>query len=322
MSLDNFIQVIGGQLLNTPCISSFNYIQDCVSHISRGDLFIAKNQSDIKVAVENGAYAILSDFKPEIIDKEIAWILVDDLDKAIKKLIRYTLIKTDIEFFYLKSVEFEIALGINKDERVYFLSENLLKCYKDITNNRYKLLFIISDDNKLLNDIYPNFNTSKEYSFDIKIISKRLFSTTLVYKKHYFEQIKISSLFLTELNSVLNFFDDHEIEYDLFKYQPKYHFKPLFLSKELKPLGFGESQRVLICEKEKSFLDRETKYLQNEAPWANIKVIKANPNKNIKQILDESLRYYHFILIYGSCATIQLYLHSDKKDTCKKNLFD
>ena len=321
MSLDNFIHIIGGKLLNSPNISSFNSIEKDPKHINQGDLFIAYKKEDIEEAIQKGAYTILCDYDIKITDDEIAWIFVNNLKTAIMKLIRYTLLKTDIAFFYLDNIEFEIAKSITKDERIHLLSDDLFKEYKELINSRYKIEFVFSDDRSLLENIYPNYQTVDDIDTKIKTISKTIFTTTFVYKERFFEQISIASIFLSNLNKILNFFDDYSIMYDLYRLKLDSHFCPIFLSKTLKPSKFGKTQRVLICEEDKTLLDMEIKYLKDEAPWANTVAIESKIDNSLIQRLNSDLKPYHFILINESCSSLLEYLQSNTKKQVR-NLFE
>ena len=321
MSLDNFIHIIGGKLLNTPDIRSFNSIEKDPKHINQGDLFIAYKKERIEEAIQNGAYAIMCDYDIKITDDEIAWIFVKDLKTALIKLIRYTLLKTDIAFFYLNNIEFDIAKSITKDERVHLLSDDLFMEYKELINSRYKIEFVFSNDKSILENIYPNYLAVDQTDSKIKTISKTIFTTTFIYKEKFFDQISIASIFLSDLNKVLNFFDKNSIIYDLYDLKINSHFCPIFLTNTLKPSKFGKTQRVLICEEDKRLLDIEMKYLKDEAPWAKTVVVESEIDDHLIHRLNSDLKPYHFILINESCSSLLEYLQSYTKKQVR-NLFE
>jgi len=320
MSLDNFIQIINGKLLNKPDISSFNQIENQVSKITTGDLFIASNEDEIKEAVQKGAYVIISDFEPTIIDDEIAWILVDDIQNVLKRVLRYRLLRSDLDFYYLQDIEYEIAYKSANCDSILFLGEDMFSNYKRIVNNQKNLKFIISYDKKLLQDIYPDFTTIEESKLDIRVISKTLFTISIIYNDHFYENIQLSSLFIKQLNSVVNFFDNLGIKYDLKKISPIKHFHPIFLSKQMHLREFGHSQKVLICENCKELLELEFEYLKKEAPWAKIALQDHHLYEKFDEKLKKEIQNVHILLIYADAKKLISSLQLESKIVTPKLL--
>ena len=87
----NLASLVDGQLKNEPSIGSFTNIVFNSKRVKIGDLFIGLKK-DIKEAVKNGAYGIVSN-NIKIIDSEIAWIEVKNIEDAKLKLLRYLILK-------------------------------------------------------------------------------------------------------------------------------------------------------------------------------------------------------------------------------------
>ena len=91
MQISSILDIVDGSLLNSPSISFIYSIKTNSHKVKEGDLFIAKNTNEIELAIKNGAFAIIIDTNVPIIDNEIAWIKVKNIDLSIIKLIRFKL---------------------------------------------------------------------------------------------------------------------------------------------------------------------------------------------------------------------------------------
>ena len=269
MSFENLIKIIGGILLNTPSIGKFESLESDPKKTKLGDLFIALDPSDIEEALKNGAYGVLCDYDTPIIDEEIAWIRVDNIEYSLKKLLRFKLLKKDLDFFYLSHVEFEIAKSITKTKDLIFLKDDMIENFKKIINADENSI-IISSDEKTLKDIYPNFKTHNNKELDqIKLTYKTLFCTSLIYDDIYYENLKFPSLFIDELNNILDFLKTHDISYDLNSIELKNHFKPIFITDKFKIKHFGESEHVIIIESSQTLISSQLTFIKEFATWAN-----------------------------------------------------
>ena len=143
MILENTVALIGGNLLNTPNISSFTDICVDVKKVSRGSLFFAFNIDEIDDAIFNGAYGIIFDSRVQITDAEIAWIKVEDIDKSLESLIRFHFIKNEIKAYscdqislkLFQNFEFQNSITIfdnslrNLAKKSFSLQENEIVIY-------------------------------------------------------------------------------------------------------------------------------------------------------------------------------------------------
>ena len=72
MQISSILDIVDGELLNSPSISFIYSIKTNAKKVKEGDLFIAKDLNSVELAVRNGAFAIISDINFPIIDNEIA----------------------------------------------------------------------------------------------------------------------------------------------------------------------------------------------------------------------------------------------------------
>ena len=62
MKISSLIDIIEGELINSPSISFIYNIKTNAKKVNEGDLYIAKNPNDLALAIKNGAFAIIYDF--------------------------------------------------------------------------------------------------------------------------------------------------------------------------------------------------------------------------------------------------------------------
>ncbi|MDA7848331.1 hypothetical protein N8972_02450, partial [Sulfurospirillum sp.] len=143
--IDSIVRISGGVLLNSPSVDSIEDIKISSIKVKRGDLFIDVNSSneEIKIAIENGAYCIITPSIPKISDEEIAWISVEDLEKSIIKLIRFFATQKNFKFIPLLAVQYALAKSLHVEERVKLLSSDPSIALMQILKSESKTLFFV-----------------------------------------------------------------------------------------------------------------------------------------------------------------------------------
>ncbi len=107
MKIEDLLNLTAGEMITEPTITAINSVTVYPSKVEQGDLFISNDVEEIATAIANGANAIIfSDASVKIIDKEVAWIQVKDIEKAAFKLIRYVLISREASFYLFTEHEF------------------------------------------------------------------------------------------------------------------------------------------------------------------------------------------------------------------------
>jgi len=291
MSFDNLIKIIDGTLLNSPSISKFESIETNSKRTKWGDLFIAVDEDDIEQALENGVYGILCDYDTPIKDEEIAWIRVTSIKEALKKLLRFKLLKKPLNFIYLNPLEKEIAKSITKKSDLLFLDLDLVENFKKLINADENSI-IVSTDKEILKDIYPNFKQLQNDKLPkIEVTYKTLFFTSLIYDDNYYENLKFPPIFIDELARVLGFLQNHKVPYNLNSIKLENHFREIFITDQFKSRQFGESEHVIIVENSNELLEDSFTYIRENAPWAS------STKSTLDKLLDLDIDKFNFILI-------------------------
>jgi ferrochelatase len=328
MLFENLVSLIDGELLNEPSIASFSNIVFDAKKVKRGDLYFGESKG-IDEALKNGAYGIVST-SSKIKDDEIACIKVKNIQNSKLKLLRYFIIKESAYSVYVDSVKAELAKAISSSKEILFI-EDVEEAIKVLSlNSNYKLILFL--DEKL-------FRSMELESFKVEIFSQVIiqkatnFLTTFIYHDRLYKDVKISELFISELEYLLNLFDILKIEYSLEKLSFISHFKPLFLDSAFRVLSFGQSTKVVILESKKELLKRELEFLKEKAPWAKIalllpKDIKYHDEngidikyfKNFDDIKKVNIFNYNFVIMLDIEQKFLKYLLKASSDI-KNSLF-
>ena len=269
MQISSILDIVDGSLLNSPSISFIYSIKTNALKVKEGDLFIAKNINEIDLAIRNGAFAIIFDTNVPIIDNEIAWIKVKNIDISIIKLIRFKLAIKNIEAFYCNKIIYDLL----KIYSTHFLKnvrlvpnklENTFRFIDEIEDND----ILISCNKNILDNIYPknkDFDHINKLNGIDNLIEHSLFETSFSYENVYFSRLKISSLYITDFLKVFNFFKQN---LDLTKLKSFYNFKPLFLDRNLNLVEFGKSDKFIICQNNEDLYENEISYMKKQYKYA------------------------------------------------------
>ncbi|MCK9490446.1 MAG: hypothetical protein M0Q24_00015 [Sulfurimonas sp.] len=297
MRLENLLALTHGVLINEPCVSSFENTVFDANRVKRGDLFFAYKQEDIEVAVNNGAYGIVFDKSTRVSDSEIAWIKVDELDEAIKRLLRFKLIEKEVVAYECNEVVLKLALQVITQNNFLVIHGDMRSVFKSLwqVQERTTILFCPTLNSR---DIFTNIRSlSKNTRASIEIMEQTLFETSFIYDNVFYERQLISPFFIPYLEELLHLFKSLKVDFRLRKFTPIDHFQAVFTNKNFEIKEFGTSDKVLIFEQNTSIIESEVKFLHFNAPWAKIIIIIPN-SLDISQ--DETIfKYKHQNEILG-----------------------
>ena len=311
MKLENFLALTHGKLVNEPCVNSFENTIFEAHRVKRGDLFVAYDKEDIDLAVSNGAYGVVFDKPTQISDSEIAWIKVNSIDDAIKRLLRFRMIEKEVVAYECNEIILKLALQVITQTNFLVIKGDMKSLFKSLwqVEDRTTVLFCPALNSK---DIFANIKTLSSIAIEpIEIMEQTLFETSFIYDNIFYERQLISPFFIPYLEELLHLFKSLKINFRLRKFTPIEHFEAVFTNKNFEIKNFGTSDKVLIFEPNTSLIESEMKFLHGHASWAKIVIvipatIKQLENENVfsykneKEILnilrDNS---FHFALVVG-----------------------
>lgn len=269
MKISSIVDIVDGELLNSPSISFINNISSDANKVKTSDMFITKNIEDLKIALQNGAYAVIFEKDFEVIDNEIAFIKVKNLELALLKIVRYKLSTLKIKSYFCTDETFDMLklYQNNHTKPIFLISKNIEKAFKFIDDIKDGDI-LISKNKKLLESIYPD---SKEFEKKLdensikNLIKHSLFELSFSYKDIYFSKLRLSKIYL---NSFLNIYDFFKGNIDISKLKLYSNFKAIFIDKDFQPIESGKSDSFIICQTNKNLIPIEITYLKNEFRYA------------------------------------------------------
>ena len=313
MRLENILALTDGKVINEPFVTIFTNIVFEANRVTRGDLFVGFNESDIEEAILNGAYGVIFDKPTQISDSEIAWIKVHDISQALKRLLRFRLIEKEVIVYKCDEIVLKLALQM-------MIERNFIVVEGDIVTIT-KMLWDIEDKTTILfsptlttEDIFADIKSiPTSFSNTIEIMEQTLFETSFIHDNIFYERQLISPFFIPYLEELLYLLNLLKINFRLKKFIPIEHFEAVFTNKKFEIKEFGTSDKVLIFEKNCTIVKNEILYLQKQASWAKtiflIPYIHTNNFDNIDDIIvykseNEILNilksnHFHFALIAG-----------------------
>ncbi|RXJ93936.1 peptidoglycan synthetase [Malaciobacter molluscorum] len=269
MKISSIIDIMDGEVLNSPSISFIYNIKQCASKVKEGDLFVAKNLNDIQIAINNGAFAILVDSYVSVTDFEIAWIKVGNLDEAIIKFIRFKLSNYDLNVFNCDEITFnyiKYLKPLNKiDLKLIETIDDILKILDDIEINN----ILIFKDKHFMNKLYPQNHLIEQIdSNKLKnIVKHTMFETSFTYNNIFFQKIKVPELYITNFLMAYDFLD---CELDFSKLKNCELLRPIFVDRFINQVEFGKSNKFLILQNNLSLIEKEILYLKQNFKYGKI----------------------------------------------------
>lgn len=311
MRLENILALTHATLINEPYVNNFETIVFEVSKIKRGDLFVAFNTNEIQQAIENGAYGVMFEKPTQMSDTEIAWIKVDNLERALVKLLRFRLIEKDLRVYECNEIILKLALQVISESSFIPVFGNIQTLFKSLWHVEEKATLLFCPT-LVSADIFTNVKTlPKTRLSNITIMEQTLFETSFIFENTFYERQLISPFFIPFLEELLNLYKILKIGYRLKKFTPIEHFEAVFTNKNFEIKEFGTSDKVLIFEPNTTLIESEINFLQKQASWAKtIYLIPHAMNKNDRDDIytyedkDEIIpllqsKQFHFALIVG-----------------------
>ena len=292
MRLVNVLALINGKLVNEPFINSFSNIVFEAKAVKRGDLFIAFDEKEIEDAILNGAYGIIFNKPTQISDNEIAWIKVENIDEAHKKLLRFKLIEQKISAYECDTVTLQLAKQIVTDSSFIIIDEELRAVAKTLWNAQESATILYSPA-LFDSDLFTQSSKIEraENNSLIEIVDKTLFETSFIYDDKFYERQMISPLFISHLEKLLMLFKKLSINHRLKKFSHIEHFDSVYTNKNLEIKDFGSSDKVFIFEEETSLVQDEIEFLEKSAVWAKKRYCLPSSYKKLYSSLENAIFY-------------------------------
>ncbi len=318
MRLENVLALTNGKVINEPFVNNFANVVFEAKAVKRGDLFIAFDESTIEDAVLNGAYGIIFSKPTQISDSEIAWIKVENVEDALKRLLRFKLIDKEIVVYECNEIILKLALQVMTEPNFIALHGNIKSVFKRLWEVQSGAIVLFSPT-LTTPDIFTNIHTLSSNSLEkINIVEQTLFETSFIYDNIFYERQLISPFFISYLELLFHLFKTANINFRLRKFTPIDHFEAVFTNKNFEIKEFGTSDKVLIFEKNTQLIQMQIEFLKKQAAWANVlyvlphtHIFTKNKDENIVSYKNKNeivnilkSHIFHFALIVGADKSI------------------
>ncbi|PAF46368.1 hypothetical protein BKH46_07820 [Helicobacter sp. 12S02634-8] len=311
MRVNEAVEIVNGKLAATPSISAFNGVATKIAEVKRGCLFIAKDPSEIDGAIALGAYGVVYDKYAQMVDGEIAWIRVDSIQDAMIRLVRYQFLRDNIEVFYVSAIEYAIASQIITDTTIGFFDDGLEEILS-FMSKQVGLRSVVIKDEALLSLVLEYTQAVIPQELPFKVLVATLFDTKINYKlSHY--TLKLPSLFLPELGSVIEMCVAHHIAFDLGRFCAIPYMCPYFINAHAHLVPYGQTDCVVVAEENIELYKKYAAYIASQAKWGKLVLLLPRGYGEVfdgiapseiydsKDMLKELLmaKDYNFALIFG-----------------------
>ena len=286
MTIENLVNIIGGEIVNAPKVSKVESATIYPSKVESGDLYFACDLQSVQKAIENGAYAIVYEGNLEITDPEIAYIKVQSIKEATVNFLRYVVLQKESKIYYFKEIEVSLLKTISaRRSSIYsILTADWQKSFEAVLNSDYEIY--ITSSKELASSISPNFLELEE-SVSGYIISDTLLRTTFKIEKYIYQNAELSPIFFDNLKKVVKFCQKFEIDYDLNRLKYTKEFKPYYIENDLSPALKGTTEKVLVFVNSLEIIDKALDYLKRQKKW--IKSIVLTPPKTKLENIERPL---------------------------------
>jgi len=264
MRIESLIRITGGVLLNSPSVNSINDIKISPDKIQRENLYIDvnNNKEEIEEALDNGAYAILTASIPKIKDEEVAWISVEDLNQTIIKLARYYSANKKLSFIPLSLIQYKLTKCIQIDKKAKLLSIKPKEALVEILKAENSEIFFVTN-NDFISQIDLSVDLPKNRIEATQVLKSGIFHSSFVFNDKFINNIRLSPFFIPYLCSLIDYFDNLNIEYKIENFTNIEHFQPIFVNTKLEKKDFGSTNKALIFENNFELFIQELLFLED-----------------------------------------------------------
>jgi ferrochelatase len=295
MRLENILALTKGTLHSNPTISIFETIAFDVSKVKRGALFVAYNPDDIPEALSSGAYGILFDKPTQMGDSEVAWIKVDAIDDALKRLLRFYLLEKDLQVYACDPITLHLAHFVSTPSNFCPVEGTMANIWEKLWVLEKKSIVLYSPALTDSEIFIESNQLIRAQETTITIIEQTLFETSFIHQDTFYERQILSPFFIPYLEHLLFFYTFMRIPFQFKNFSKMEHFIPVFTNKRLEIKEFGSSECVVIFEPLLELIDEQIDFLRLQASWSKILYILPESMKSSLTIGNEHIIFYRYV---------------------------
>jgi ferrochelatase len=294
MRLENILALSKGALLGEPLVSIFESVVFDPSKVKRGSFFVAYSPEDIPEALQNGAYGVMFDKPTQISDSEIAWIKVDNIDSALKKLLRFYLLEKELQVYACDPITLHLSTMISTPSNFCNIEGSMREIWEKLWPLEKKSIVLFSPALTDPDIFVEHSQLIRAQEKTITIIEQTLFETSFIHNDTFYERQMLSPFFIPYLEHILFFYTFLRIPFQIKGFSKMGHFIPVFTNSRLESKEFGSSDRVVIFEPLLELIDEQIDFLDSQASWAKIIYLLPDSMRSSLTIGIENIFFYRY----------------------------
>ncbi len=269
MTISSVVDIVHGELLNTPSINRIEQVRVNAKKVKRGDLFISLFGSDIDEALANGAYAVIVPKSRAVADDETAWIGVEDTNQAMLLLLRYLLVQRDIRFIHCDEPLYTLAESLlGRNRQVMLLGDSIINLV-DTLIDREEIRFCLSADRMLLDTLASDVEEMKPAAGAPSVCKESLFQTEMLLEGMRYA-FPVATRLKAYLATLISFCGQHGLECGWSGGTPEV-FHAVYLTRGMK-ISPVATDRVMIVDRpfSDSYVREGEAFLSEHFKWGRI----------------------------------------------------
>ncbi|TDA67341.1 hypothetical protein E0765_03720 [Sulfuricurvum sp. IAE1] len=294
MRLENILALTQGNLLGAPTVSIFENVVFDPSKVKRGSLFVAYSADEIPEALLHGAYGVLFDRPTQIADSEVAWIKVENIDAALKKLLRFYLLEKELQVYACDPITLHLSTMITTPPSFCNVEGSMREVWEKLWPLEKKAIVLFSPTLTDPDIFIEHSQLIRAQENTITIIEQTLFETSFIHNDTFYERQMLSPFFIPYLEHLLFFYTFLRIPFQIRGFSKMGHFIPVFTNARMEIKEFGTSERVVIFEPLLELIDEQIDFLDAQASWAKIICLLPETMRSALTIGVDNILFYRY----------------------------
>lgn len=294
MRLENILALTQGNLLGEPTVSIFENVVFDPSKVKRGSLFVAYSADDIPEALLHGAYGVLFERPTQITDSEVAWIKVENIDAALKKLLRFYLLEKELQVYACDPITLHLSTMITTPPSFCNVEGSMREVWEKLWPLEKKAIVLFSPTLTDPDIFIEHSQLIRAQENTITIIEQTLFETSFIHNDTFYERQMLSPFFIPYLEHLLFFYTFLRIPFQIRGFSKMGHFIPVFTNARMEIKEFGTSERVVIFEPLLELIDEQIDFLDAQASWAKIICLLPETMRSALTIGVDNILFYRY----------------------------
>lgn len=282
MTISSVVDIVHGELLNTPSINRVEQVRVDAKKVKRGDLFISLFGNEIDTAIENGAYAVIVPKNYPVKDDETAWIGVEDTNLAMLHLLRYLLVKRDIRFIHCEEPLCVLATALLGRNRSVMILDRPVFHLVDTLIEREEIAYCFSHDRAMLETLASDVETMPLTEEPVTVLKASLFHTEMAFRGMRYS-FPVASRLSRHLASLIVFCEANDLEFGWSLGGVESVFRALYLTRELR-LSTTPTERVIIIDRAYSnaYVAESEAFLNENFRWGKVILFSTVPKEGTR----------------------------------------